>query len=66
LYSFESVVLGGLGSIGGTLAGGVIIGTAQILGAKLSSGLGPLLGHVVFLIALLVRPQGLFGRASAS
>jgi branched-chain amino acid transport system permease protein len=66
LYSFESVVLGGLGSIWGTLAGGVIIGTAQILGAKLSSGLGPLLGHVVFLIALLVRPQGLFGRASAS
>ena len=65
LYSFESVVLGGLGSIWGTLAGGVIIGTAQILGAKLSSGLGPFLGHVVFLIALLVRPQGLFGRASA-
>jgi len=65
LYSFESVVLGGLGSIWGTLAGGVIIGTAQVLGAKLSSGLGPFLGHVVFLIALLVRPQGLFGRASA-
>jgi branched-chain amino acid transport system permease protein len=65
LYSFEAVVLGGLGSIWGTLAGGVIIGTAQIFGTKLSSGLGPFLGHVVFLVALLARPEGLFGRASA-
>lgn len=65
LYSFEAVVLGGLGSIWGTLAGGLIIGTTQILGAKFSSGLGPFFGHVVFLVALLVRPQGLFGRASA-
>jgi branched-chain amino acid transport system permease protein len=65
LYSFEAVVLGGLGSIWGTLAGGLIIGTTQILGAKFSSGLGPFFGHVVFLVALLVRPQGLFGKASA-
>jgi branched-chain amino acid transport system permease protein len=64
LYSFESVVLGGLGNIWGTLLGGVVIGVAQLIGAKISSGLGPFFGHLVFLIALLARPQGLLGRAT--
>lgn len=65
LYSFESVVLGGLGNIWGTLIGGIVIGVAQLFGAKLSSGLGPFFGHLVFLIVLLARPQGLFGRAAS-
>jgi branched-chain amino acid transport system permease protein len=64
LYSFESVVLGGLGNIWGTLLGGLVIGVAQLVGAKISSGLGPFFGHLVFLIALLARPQGLLGRAT--
>lgn len=64
LYSFETVVLGGLGNIWGTLLGGLIIGVAQLFGAKLSSGLGPFFGHLVFLVALLARPQGLFGRGA--
>jgi branched-chain amino acid transport system permease protein len=65
LYSFESVVLGGLGNIWGTLIGGIVIGVAQLFGAKLSSGLGPFFGHLIFLIVLLARPQGLFGRAAS-
>lgn len=62
LYSFEAVVLGGLGSVWGTFIGGLAIGIAQLFGAKISSGLGPFFGHLVFLVALLARPQGLFGR----
>jgi branched-chain amino acid transport system permease protein len=65
LYSFEAVVLGGLGSVWGTFVGGLVIGVAQLFGAKISSGLGPFFGHLVFLAALLARPQGLFGKAPA-
>jgi branched-chain amino acid transport system permease protein len=65
LYSFEAVVLGGLGNIWGTLFGGLLIGVAQLFGAKIASGLGPFFGHLVFLVALLARPQGLFGKASS-
>jgi branched-chain amino acid transport system permease protein len=65
LYSFEAVVLGGLGNIWGTLLGGLLIGVAQLFGAKIASGLGPFFGHLVFLVALLARPQGLFGKASS-
>ena len=63
LYSFEAVVLGGLGSIWGTFIGGLVIGVTQLFGAKISSGLGPFFGHLVFLVALLARPRGLFGKA---
>jgi branched-chain amino acid transport system permease protein len=62
LYSFEAVVLGGLGNIWGTFIGGLIIGVAQLFGAKVSSGLGPFFGHLVFLATLLARPEGLFRR----
>ncbi len=65
LYSFETVVLGGLGNIWGTFLGGLIIGVAQLFGTKISSGLGPFFGHLVCLVALRARPQGLFGRESA-
>ncbi|MGJ4931607.1 branched-chain amino acid ABC transporter permease [Bradyrhizobium sp. HKCCYLS2038] len=65
LYSFEAVVLGGLGNIWGTLFGGLVIGVAQLLGAKVASGLGPFFGHLVFLAALLARPQGLFARTTS-
>jgi len=62
LYSFEAVVLGGLGNLWGTFFGGLIIGVAQLLGARVSSGLGPFFGHLVFLMMLLARPHGLFVR----
>ena len=61
LFAFEAVVLGGLGSLWGSFAGGLLIGLAQVLGAQIDAGLGPFFGHLVFLATLLVRPQGLFG-----
>jgi branched-chain amino acid transport system permease protein len=62
LYSFEAVVLGGLGSLWGTLIGGLVIGVAQLFGARISSGLGPFFGHLIFLLLLLARPNGFFNR----
>jgi branched-chain amino acid transport system permease protein len=60
LFAFEAVIIGGLGSLWGTLVGGVILGVAQTMGAKLSPGWGILTGHLVFLAVLLLRPAGLF------
>ena len=59
LYAFEVVIIGGLGSLWGTLAGGVILGVAQAVGAAFDPSWDTLAGHVVFLIVLLVRPRGL-------
>jgi branched-chain amino acid transport system permease protein len=64
LYSFEAVVLGGLGNLWGTFFGGLVIGVAQLFGARVSSGLGPFFGHLVFLTMLLARPQGLFAKVA--
>ena len=62
IYAFEAVIIGGLGSLWGTLAGGIIIGVAQTLGAAINPEWQILAGHVAFLLVLLVRPQGLFPR----
>ena len=62
LFAFEAVIIGGLGSLWGTLAGGVILGVAQSAGAKVHPGMQILAGHLVFLAVLAVRPQGLFPR----
>ena len=62
LYAFEAVIIGGLGSPWGTLAGGVILGVAQAVGAKFHPGGQLLAGHVAFLLVLVVRPNGLFPR----
>ncbi len=63
LYAFEAVIIGGLGSLWGTLAGGVVIGVAQTLGAALNPEWQVLAGHLAFLLVLLLRPRGLFPRA---
>ena len=63
LYAFEAVIVGGLGSFWGTLAGGVIIGLAQTIGAQLNPEWQILAGHVAFLAVLVLRPRGLFPRA---
>jgi branched-chain amino acid transport system permease protein len=60
IFGFEAVIIGGLGSMWGTLAGGVIIGVAQAIGAKLDPGWNLLAGHIAFLVVLALRPQGLF------
>jgi branched-chain amino acid transport system permease protein len=62
LYSFEAVVIGGLGSFWGSFAGSVILGVAQGIGAKIDPGYRELAGHLVFLAVLLFKPTGLFAR----
>ncbi|HEY7175809.1 MAG TPA: branched-chain amino acid ABC transporter permease, partial [Micromonosporaceae bacterium] len=59
IFAFEAVVIGGLGSLWGTLVGGMVLGLAQTLGAQLDPTLLLLSGHVIFLAVLAFRPQGL-------
>ena len=63
LYGFEAVIIGGLGSLWGTLAGGVILGVAQAVGARIDPGWQILAGHLMFLLILVFRPRGLFPRS---
>ncbi|WP_225029266.1 branched-chain amino acid ABC transporter permease [Xinfangfangia pollutisoli] len=63
LYAFEAVIIGGLGSLWGTLAGGLVIGVAQAFGAALNPEWQILAGHIAFVLVLLLRPRGLFPRA---
>lgn len=60
LFAFEAVVIGGLGSLWGTLAGGIILGVAQSIGAVIHPQYQILAGHLVFLVIILIRPRGLF------
>ena len=62
LYAFEAVIIGGLGSLWGTLVGGIILGVAQSIGLKVDPGWGILAGHLAFQLVLVVRPNGLFPR----
>lgn len=62
IFGFEAVIIGGLGNLWGTLAGGVILGVAQTIGAKIDPGFQILAGHIAFLIVLAIRPNGLFPR----
>jgi branched-chain amino acid transport system permease protein len=60
LIAFEAIVLGGLGSLWGSLVGGIVLGIAQSVGAQFDIAWQMLAGHIVFLIVLAIRPQGLF------
>ncbi len=63
IIAFGVVVIGGLGSMKGTLAGGLILAVSQLLGAQIfGPGFQLFCGYVVLLIVLAVRPQGIFGR----
>ena len=66
LTGFAVVVLGGLGSLKGTLIGGLLLGLTESVGAsfpQVGDGYRDFIGFAVFLAVLAVRPQGLFGRA---
>jgi branched-chain amino acid transport system permease protein len=63
LFAFEAVIIGGLGSLWGTLVGGIVLGLAQTIGAQLDPQSGVLAGHLVFLAVLVVRPAGLMPRS---
>jgi branched-chain amino acid transport system permease protein len=63
IFAFEAVIIGGLGSLWGTLLGGLVLGVAQTVGAQIDPAYGVLAGHLVFLVVLLFRPQGLLPKA---
>ena len=60
LFAFEAVIIGGMGSFWGTFVGALLLGITQQIGFRLDPGWGIWLGHIVFLVVLVVRPQGLF------
>src|SRR5499427_8099416 len=66
LFAFAAVVIGGLGSLWGTLLGGVVLGVAQQIGAQISISDEALAGFIVFLAVLVLRPQGLISRRAQS
>ncbi len=66
LFAFAAVVIGGLGSLWGTLIGGIVLGVAQQIGAQINISDELLAGYIVFLAVLVIRPQGLTARRSQS
>ncbi|HEY1720648.1 MAG TPA: branched-chain amino acid ABC transporter permease [Magnetospirillaceae bacterium] len=64
IYGFEAIIIGGLGSLWGTLAGGVVLGVAQAIGGQINLGLPIIAGHVALFAILLIRPQGLFPKVT--
>jgi branched-chain amino acid transport system permease protein len=66
LFAFAAVVIGGLGSLWGTLIGGIILGVAQQIGAQINISYELLAGYLVFLAVLVIRPQGLTARRAQS
>lgn len=62
IYAFEAVIIGGMGSIWGAFLGAMVLGIAQVVGSRIDPGWGILVGHLVFLIVLAWRPQGIMSR----
>jgi branched-chain amino acid transport system permease protein len=65
IFAFEAVVIGGLGSLWGTLVGGIILGVAQAVGAEIDPAWSILSGHLVFLAVLAFRQSGIFAMQEA-
>ncbi|WP_298493159.1 branched-chain amino acid ABC transporter permease [uncultured Maritimibacter sp.] len=62
IYAFEAVIIGGMGSIWGAFLGAMVLGVAQAVGLRIDPGLGILFGHLVFLLVLATRPEGIMAR----
>ncbi|MCP3369583.1 branched-chain amino acid ABC transporter permease [Bradyrhizobium cajani] len=58
IYAFEAVIIGGMGSLWGAFVGSMVLGVAQAIGFRIDPGWGILFGHVIFLAALAIRPEG--------
>jgi branched-chain amino acid transport system permease protein len=61
IFAFEAVIIGGLGSLWGTLLGGMLLGITQVVVSQVSVPYAVLASQLLFLVVLAVRPQGLFG-----
>jgi branched-chain amino acid transport system permease protein len=66
IFAFEAVIIGGLGSLWGTLLGATVLGVAQVVGAQIDPAYGVLVGHLDFLAVLAFRPSGLLPRMVTS
>jgi branched-chain amino acid transport system permease protein len=66
IFAFESVIIGGLGSLWGTLLGGMLLGITQVVVSQVSVPYALLASQLLFLVVLAVRPQGLLGTAQAA
>jgi branched-chain amino acid transport system permease protein len=63
IIAFIVIVLGGLGNIFGSLIGGFLLGLLETVGVTVTSpGLRPILSYSVFILIILIRPKGIFGR----
>jgi branched-chain amino acid transport system permease protein len=65
IFAFEAVVIGGMGSLRGTLLGGIVLGVAQAVGAQVNPQYAVLAGHLVFLAVLVTRGGLLAGQRVA-
>lgn len=65
LIAFEVIVIGGIGSIRGTLLGGVVLGLSQAVGGYFNPAWQTLAGHLAFLAIMMVWPTGLLSRRNA-
>jgi len=63
IFAFQAVIIGGLGSLWGTLLGGLVLGVAQTVGSQINPSYGVLAGHLVFLAVLAIKPSGLIPKA---
>jgi branched-chain amino acid transport system permease protein len=66
LFAFAAVVIGGLGSLWGTLLGGIVLGIADQVGGQINASYDPLAGFIIFLVVLVIRPQGLTARKASA
>jgi branched-chain amino acid transport system permease protein len=64
IFAFEAVVIGGFGSLWGTLVGGIVLGVAQAIGEQINPQYSVLAGHLVFLAVLASRRGGILARGA--
>ena len=60
LFAFEAVIIGGMGSFWGTFLGAMVLGVTQQVGFHYDPGWGIWFGHLVFIVVLFIKPNGLF------
>ena len=64
LIAFEVIVIGGIGSIWGTLIGGFLLGLSQTIGGAINPEFQMLAGHLAFLVILMLMPGGILAKGA--